>query len=34
VAFLPVMAPTLLQLEQELQKAGNTLHGLGASAFK
>jgi alkylation response protein AidB-like acyl-CoA dehydrogenase len=34
VAFLPVMAPTLLQLEQELQKAGNTLYGLGTSAFK
>lgn len=34
VAFLPVMAPTLLHLEQELQKTANILPGLGASAFK
>ncbi len=34
VAFLPVMAPTLLQLEQELQKKSNSFHGLGTSAFK
>jgi hypothetical protein len=34
VAFLPVMAPTLLQLEQELQQTANVLPGLGASLFQ